>query len=166
MLRISNQTLLYVLTGLVCLDYRLLNLWVCLRIPYAYFLPFESSVALTTCETKNVNSTASKKHWRYISAKKLLLLVDLMQWRCRVLIWMKIEDTRRAFGLVHLTQSPAGGGIGEQAKVAAAATGQVPSPEGQGCDRHFDEGLPRVWPEGKARCLGHAIVIVADGIDA
>src|SRR3546814_17522451 len=79
---------------------------------------------------------------------------------------MEIEDRGLPVFPRDAAQGPARDAVGQQAEVAAATTRQVAAAQAKRGDRHLDEGVPVARPEAEAGGIRHAVVVVADRIDA
>ena len=77
---------------------------------------------------------------------------------------MEVEDGRLLVGGIHLPQHPARQRVGQQPEVAAAAGWQVAVEQTQRGDRDLDQPVGGLVRE--ARRIGHAVVVVADRVDA
>src|SRR3546814_20137378 len=79
---------------------------------------------------------------------------------------MKIEDRRPFVLFGDAAQGPAGDAIRQQAEVSPTAARQVAIEQVYRGDRALDDRMPGRGAEGKARSLGHAVVVVLDRIEA
>src|SRR5262245_33257788 len=78
--------------------------------------------------------------------------------------WVEVEDRWPPFNLVHPLDQPARDRIRHEPEIAAASRGPVALEEPRRADRHLEQVLALAMRE--ARCIGNAVVVVLDGVDA